>query len=82
MPRMFARAALLAAATGCAPMTAPPLPFGPGPSAADAGAPATPWSRPAPHPTAPLSTQPPADAPPMPAMPGMDHGQHQGRDTP
>ncbi|MDZ5648664.1 hypothetical protein [Nitrospirillum sp. BR 11828] len=82
MPRLIARAALLAAAAGCAPLTPPPFPVGPGPTAADAGAPATPWSRPQPRPGAPLSAQPPADASPMPDMPGMDHSHHQGRDTP
>ncbi|TWB38697.1 hypothetical protein FBZ91_10623 [Nitrospirillum viridazoti] len=77
MPPFLARVALLATVAGCAPV-APPA-FSPGPGAADAGAPVTPWIRPAPPAeAAPAPDAVPPDMAPMPAMPGMDHGSHHG----
>ncbi|TWB13987.1 hypothetical protein FBZ89_11838 [Nitrospirillum amazonense] len=76
MPPFLARVALLATVAGCAPVAPPAFP--PEPGAADAGAPVTPWVRPAP----PAEAAPTPDAAPMPAMPGMnpsmDHGSHHG----
>ncbi|MEA1652117.1 hypothetical protein UAJ10_24275 [Nitrospirillum sp. BR 11164] len=76
MPPFLARVALLATVAGCAPVA--PAAFPPGPGAADASAPVTPWTRPVP----PTLAVPAPDAAPMPAMPGMDpgmsHGSHHG----